>query len=73
MLYISESHGVGSTPLRVFETPEVAKVRFTIGITATCWISRSLAWVASVLRLFWSVSFLRFAMIASKSLLQKRA
>ncbi len=34
MLYISESHGVGSTPFSTFDTAEVAKV-FTSGMVTT--------------------------------------
>src|SRR6185503_6952378 len=72
MLYISESHGVGSTPLRLFAAPEVAKVRFTSGMITTSWIRVSFALIASSLRFAWSVSVRSEAMIASKSLLEYR-
>src|SRR4029434_649538 len=72
MLYISESHGVGSTPLRLFAAPEVANVRFTSGITTTSCRSRSFACVARVFRLAWSVSVRSWATMLSKSLLEYR-
>src|SRR5262249_13548207 len=70
MLYISESQGVGSTPLRVFDLPEVAKVRLTSGMTTTCCRSMSLILTARSLRLAWSTSVLSDEMSASRSLLQ---
>src|SRR5713101_5586704 len=51
MFHISESHGVGSTPLRLLATPEVENVRLTSGMITTSLIRRSLAWIARALRL----------------------
>ena len=70
MLYISESHGDGSTPLRLLAMPEVAKVRLMSGITATSLINRSLAWIASWFRLLASVSLRSWSTMESKSLFE---
>src|SRR2546423_5215451 len=72
-LYISESHGDGSTPLRVLLAPLVTAVRWISGITATSWIRKSFACRAMSARLAGSVSVPSAATSASKSLFEYRA
>src|SRR5207302_1449880 len=70
MLYISESHGDGSTPLSDFAIPDVTALRWIRGMTATSWIKRSFAWIASCVRLVVSASTRSCAISASKSLFE---